>query len=121
MRYIRYAILALIAIFLVTLALANREFVTLRLMPDDLAALIRYPAALNSISIPIFGVIFAGVLLGLFLGFVAEWLREHKYRAQAAREHRENKRLTKEVAAMKTEKADGDDVLALLDDAGPAR
>ena len=37
MRYVRYAILALIAIVLVSMSLANREPLTLALYPDPVA------------------------------------------------------------------------------------
>jgi uncharacterized integral membrane protein len=122
MRYIRYAILAIIAICLVTVALANREFVTLNLLPQTLAELIGYPATLNSISLPLFVVIFGGVVAGLLLGFIWEWIREHKHRANATRQRREKERLAREVAKMKsTSAANDDDVLALLEDTGAAR
>ncbi len=117
MRYIRYAILGAIAVCLVTVALANRGPVTLNLLPEGLAELIRYPAELNSISLPLFVVIFAGIVAGILLGFVWEWLREHKHRAEASRQRREKEQLARQVEKMKTEKADGDDVLALLEDA----
>lgn len=121
MRFIRYAILAIVAIFLILLALANRDAVTLRLMPDDVAALIGYPEGGNVVSLPLFVVIFGGILLGVALGYLAEWLREHKFRVEARRGRRETARLEKELAAMKTEKVEGDEVLALLEDAGSAR
>jgi len=115
MRYIRYAVLAAIAVVLITVALANRGSVTLNLLPQGLADLIRFPAELNSITLPLFLVIFAGVVGGLLLGFVWEWLREHRIRAEAATHRRENARLSREVAKIKTDKTQGDDVLALLD------
>ena len=121
MRFIRYAVLAIIALFLVTLALANRDAVTLHLIPEHLVGYVGLTESTNSISLPLFVVIFGGVVLGLSLGFAAEWVREHKFRAEAARGRRETKRLTREMESMKRAKNDGDDVLALLDDAGTAR
>lgn len=122
MRYIRYAILAVIAICLVTVALANREFVTLNLIPTGLAEMISYPEAANVLSLPLFVVIFGGIIAGLFLGFVWEWLREHKHRADAVAQRREKERLAREVARMKTASAqNGDDVLALLEESPSAR
>lgn len=117
MRYIRYAVLAIIAIAMVTVALANRGPVTLSLMPEDLASLLRISPGGNSVELPLFVVIFAGILAGVLLGFVWEWLREHKHRAAAAEAKREAARLNREMAALKTDKTDKDDVLALLDQA----
>ncbi|MDJ0627040.1 MAG: LapA family protein [Rhodobacter sp.] len=116
MRYIRYAILAAIAVCLVTVALANRGPVTLTLMPTEVSGLIGIPDL--SITLPLFIVIFLGVVAGLLLGFVWEWLREHKHRAEAATQRREKERLVREVEKMKTASAEtGDEVLALLDKA----
>ena len=57
-RYLRYLFLAALAIVLLTVAIANREPVTLNAMPPDMAAF----ASLNySISIPLYLVIFAAV------------------------------------------------------------
>ena len=121
MRFVRYAIWAVIAVFLVVLALANRGPVTLRLMPDDIAASLGWPEALNAITLPLFGVILAGIVLGVLLGFVAEWFREHKFRSAARRNRREAEQLAGELKRVKSEKSDGDEVLALLEDAGAAR
>ncbi len=51
MRYLRYAFLAVLAILLITVALANREPVTLRLMTDDLAAMAGFS---GQITLPLF-------------------------------------------------------------------
>ena len=40
MRYIRYAILAVLAIVMVTIAIANRGPITLRLLPEELTGLL---------------------------------------------------------------------------------
>ena len=116
MRYIRYAFLAIIAIAMVTVALANRGPVTLSLMPEDLAVLIGIGADNNSIDLPLFLVIFGGILAGVLLGFVWEWLREHKHRAAAAEARRETARLNREMAALKSDTEEKDDVLALLEE-----
>lgn len=121
MRFLRYLVLALIALFLVALATSNRQPVTLRLLSDELAAQVGIPAILNAVSMPLFMVIAFGIGIGVLLGFVAEWLREHKFRAEARQKRREAAVLSNELKKAKIDKAQGDDVLALLDDAGPAR
>ena len=115
MRYLRYAVLALLAIVLVTVALANSANVTLRLLPDVLSGFL----GLNwEITLPLFLVIFLGVVVGLLLGYLIEWLREHRYRVAARRERREKERLAREVESIRrpgSASNQGDDVLALLD------
>ncbi|MBS9717337.1 lipopolysaccharide assembly protein LapA domain-containing protein [Pseudohalocynthiibacter aestuariivivens] len=114
MRYFRYAFLAILGICLITVALANRDAVTLRLLPDELASLIGYSKV---IELPLFLVIFGGIVAGLLIGFVWEWIREHKQRAEAARAKREASKLAQEVSRLRSEKNSGkDDVLALLED-----
>ncbi|MCR9111133.1 LapA family protein [Marivita sp. XM-24bin2] len=115
MRYIRYAFLAALAIALVSIALANRGMVMLQLLPSGLADL----AGMNrSIELPLFIVIFGGIIAGLLIGFVWEWLREHKHRAAAAQRQAEVKRLERELRRTKAERdKDKDEVLALLDEA----
>lgn len=118
-RYIRYALLAALAIVLIAVALANREAVTLRLMTDDLADLVGMNAA---ITLPLFVVIFGGIVAGLLVGFVWEWLREHKHRAEAVRQRREKDRLKREVGRLRESSAEpDDDILALLESSGAKR
>ena len=115
MRYIRYASIAIFAIALILIALANREFVTVQVLPTEIAHL----AALNpAYDMPLFLVMFGGVLAGLIIGFIWEWLREHKHRAEGARAKRSVAKLEREVKTIKTpESKTGDDVLALLEEA----
>ena len=112
MRLIRMIILAALAIVLVTIALANRDPLTLRLLPEDLARLVGFSW---EITLPVFAVLLAAVLAGLALGFVWEWVREHKHRATAVTERRERERLEQEVKKVAPSSDTGDDVLALLE------
>ena len=101
MRYIRYASIAIFAVALILIALANRTSVMVKVLPDELAGL----AALNpSYEVPLFIVIYGGILAGLIVGFIWEWIREAKERA--------------EVKRLKGEKHEGkDEVLAILEQA----
>lgn len=116
MRYIRYACIALFAIALIAVALANRASVTLKVLPDEVAGLF---AVNPSISLPLFVVIFGGLIAGLLVGFVWEWFREHGVRSEASKAGRNVRKLEREVARLKGEDASGsgDDVLAILDKA----
>lgn len=115
MRYVRYASIAIFAVALVLVSLANRQLVTVRLWPDGLSTM----AATNpGFELPLFLVIFGGILAGLVIGFVWEWIREAGERAEAARQAREMQRLRAEVKRLKGERHQGkDEVLALLDQA----
>lgn len=116
MRYIRYAFLAGLGIVLISVSLANRGIVTLQLLPDALAELV---GSNWSINLPLFVVILGGIVVGLIVGFIWEWLREYKHRRVASVKDREVRKLEREVTKLKDEKHQGkDDVLAILDEAG---
>ncbi|MDF1727691.1 MAG: lipopolysaccharide assembly protein LapA domain-containing protein [Sulfitobacter sp.] len=116
MRYVRYFCIAIFAVALISVALANRMLVPLRVLPDEVAG---WFAVAPSIQLPLFIVILGAILAGLLVGFIWEWIREHGERAEKARLQRENRRLEREVARLKGEKHEGkDEVLALLDEAG---
>jgi uncharacterized integral membrane protein len=113
MKYIRFAFLACLGAVLIAVALANRGMVELKLLPEGLA---RVAGVNQSIELPLFIVIFGGILVGVLVGFVWEWLREHKHRAEASRKNREVGKLKREVSRLKNEKHKGkDEVLALLE------
>lgn len=115
MRYLRYAFLAAVGLTLIVVALANRGMVTITLLPQGLAEIVGFN---HAIELPLFVVIFGGVVAGLLIGFVWEWLREYKHRADAARKTREVSKLEREVKKLKGQRDEGkDEVLALLDEA----
>jgi putative membrane protein len=113
-RYLRLIFLALVGVGLLTVALANRAPVSVRLLPEDLAALTGLTWRMD---LPLFLVIFAGIILGVLIGFVWEWFREHSHRATASQKSRDVTRLERELAVLKdsTSVPARDDVLALLE------
>jgi lipopolysaccharide assembly protein A len=111
MRTIKLIFLAIILLAIVLLGLANRELVTLRLLPNGLSELM--PGAV--IDLPLFVVILAAVLLGLVLGYLFEYLREYKHRRRARDKQREASELNHEVSQLRKDaNRPKDDVLAVL-------
>lgn len=118
-RAIKYLFLIAVAVALVVLAIANRQPVTLTLLPEDLAL---WSGVAQSIQLPLFVVILGGVATGVLWGFVWEWLREHRHRVAAKTNEREAKKLEREVEALRGRKTEGrDEILALVEDAEAAR
>ena len=112
-RYLRYILLAAMAILLLTVALANRTPVVVRALPEDMGLFMGFTW---SMELPLFLVIFAGIVAGLLIGFVWEWARETKHRSTATTKSREVARLEREVSKLRATKAEPeDDVLALLE------
>lgn len=112
LRYLRYALIAVLMVLLLTVGLANRTVVPVRFLPEDVAALF---GVSWQMEMPLFLVLFGGVVAGVVIGFTWEWLREHKHRKVASEKKREVARLERELAVMKdSASVPGDDVLALI-------
>ncbi len=112
LRYIKLALATVIMIGIVLVAVANREFVTLKLLPDPIADVLGMP---YSVTLPLFIVLLAAVLIGLLLGYLIEWLRERKHRKEVNIKSRELSKLESEVQRMKKKSGEEDDeILALL-------
>lgn len=112
-RFFRFLLLALLAIGLLTVAIANRDPVVLRAMPPDMGLFMGIPW---SIELPLFLVIFGGIALGLLIGFFWEWARESKHRSTASTKAREVARLEREMSKLRASQAEPEDeVLALLE------
>lgn len=110
MRTIKLILLAVILIVIVVLAIANREVVTLKLMPEGLAGITQ-----QTIQLPLYAVGLLSIVTGMVLGYVLEWLREHKHRRRAADKAREAAALDRELTRVRKKAAKtDDDVLALL-------
>ena len=118
MKTIRYSFWAIVGLCLILIGLANRDFVTVRAMPEALGELL---ALSPDIQLPLFVVIFISVGAGLMIGFLWEWVREHRIRAQARGKAREVESLRREVDQLRGAAAGAksdDDVLALLEQSG---
>lgn len=111
MRYIKYCFLILLGVILCFMALANRDPVTLRLLPDSLASIIPTPA----VVVPTFIVVLGGIIFGLFIGFFWEWLREHQHRSKVTKKDRQIRDLEREVSGLKKNETSEDEILALLE------
>lgn len=118
MKTIRYAFWAVVGLLLILIGLANRDFVTLRAMPEPVSNLL---GVSPDISLPLFVVILLGVGAGLLIGFFWEWIREYRIRADARINSREVENLRREVDQLRGAAAGAksdDDVLALLEKTG---
>ncbi len=112
-RWLRYVLLVALGIVLLTIALANRTSVPVQLLPADMATFLGLSLGAQ---VPLFIVIFGGIVGGLLIGFVWEWLREMKHRSTATTKTREVSRLERELAQLREEKhGPQDEVLALLE------
>ena len=81
MKYIRYAIWAVIAIALVAVALGNRQPVELTLLPEGLADIFAFN---TGITLPLYAVIFGGIVVGLLIGFLwAPFVAQRQSRREA--------------------------------------
>ncbi len=101
----------LVAAVLVTVGIANRGLVELKLLPEALAARVGH---VPDLEVPLFLVILGSVALGLLIGFVWEWIREIPERGEARRLARELEALRAEVRRSNVVAAK-DDVLAGID------
>jgi uncharacterized integral membrane protein len=113
-RYLRYVFLFMLSVSLLTIALANRAPVTLNLMPEDMVLVLGFG---GQIELPLFLVIFGGIVTGVLIGFFWEWFREYKHRSAVTQKSRELGKLEHELAVLRDSKGSPpkDDVLAILD------
>ncbi|MFE3839038.1 LapA family protein [Pseudogemmobacter sonorensis] len=115
LRYIRLIFIALTALVLLFLALANRAPVVVRLLPEEMGAMLGRG---QGWTMPLFLVIFLAIALGVLIGFVWEWLREMRIRGEAKTTARKLGQLEREIAVLKDSHSvpPQDEVLAILED-----
>jgi uncharacterized integral membrane protein len=113
MRFIRLIFVALLALILVGVALANRDAVVLSAFPANFG---QYLGGTWSVTLPLFLVILVAFTLGMVAGLVWEWLREAHFRREARLRHAEISRLEGEVDHLRDRHAaPRDEVRAILD------
>ena len=110
-RYIRVIFLTCLSITLLTLAVANRELVDIRILPSELEG---FFGGGTIFSIPIFVLFLCGVIFGLFVGFVWEWIREMKHRSASSRKSKELAKVENELSQLKRESGKNEDEIMLL-------
>lgn len=120
LRIAKYLFLFIVAVALVLMALANRETVVVEMVPE---AFVGWFGIQYAIALPLFLVILGAVMVGILVGFVWEWLREYRYRADAKIHKRAAQSLEREVKTLKggTGRDAQDEILALVDGPGSAR
>jgi uncharacterized integral membrane protein len=88
-------ILIPLAVVIIAFAVANRQIVTVSLDPFSA----EHPAA--SLTLPLFGLVIALLVLGVVIGGIAAWLRQSKWRRTARRLEREVEDLRRERDVLK--------------------
>lgn len=112
MRFIRLLFIAVLAIFLIMVALANREIVTVSAFPANFG---QYLGGTWSVRMPMFLVVFLAMVFGMVAGLIWEWLREAHLRRESRQRAAEVARLEREVGQLR-QRTDTpkDDVVALV-------
>jgi uncharacterized integral membrane protein len=88
-KFLKALILVPLALLIIVFAVANRQFVTFTLDPFGDQTL--------SFSLPLFALAFILVIIGVIIGGVAAWLRQHKWRRAAHQ-------LDRELSAVRAER-----------------
>tara|TARA_A200000159_G_scaffold101898_1_gene94742 strand:+ start:571 stop:849 length:279 start_codon:yes stop_codon:yes gene_type:complete len=85
--------------------------VDIRILPSELEGFLGGGMIL---SIPIFVLFLCGVIFGLFVGFVWEWIREMKHRSASSRKSKELAKVENELSQLKRESGQNEDEILLL-------
>jgi uncharacterized integral membrane protein len=106
MRTVRLIVLGLLAAILIALGVANMAPTDLYLLPAAI-----FGESFSVKGLPLAVVIMAAVLLGILVGLVIEFLREHRQRKLAEEKRREIVQLRQEVARLRAKLGSQDDDL----------
>jgi uncharacterized integral membrane protein len=93
-RIVAAIILVPVAVLIIAFAVANRETVTVSFDPFSG----HDPAA--TVSLPLFALVIALLIIGVLIGGAASWLRQGKWRGAARRFERELQALRSKLAAL---------------------
>ena len=83
----------------------------IRILPSELEGFLGGGMIL---SIPIFVLFLCGVIFGLLVGFVWEWIREMKHRSASSRKSKELAKVENELSQLKRESGQNEDEILLL-------
>ena len=109
MRTVKLIVLGLLAVILIALGVANMAAVDLYLLPAAL-----FGESFSIKGLPLAVVILAAVLMGILVGQVIEFLREHKQRREARQKRREIVQLRQEVTRLRAKLGDRESELDRL-------
>ncbi len=101
-KFVFWLVLVPLAIIILMFAVANREIVTISFDPFNAAN----PAA--AVSVPLFVLIFALVILGVIVGGMATWLKQGEYRRAARQRDYDVSSLRREIDTLNARLAHGD-------------
>lgn len=119
MRAIRLVFVVILAIVLILVATANRDTVTVGMMPASIA---EFTGRDWVLSMPLFLALFLAMVFGVLVGLVGEWLRESHLRSESKKRARNLVRLEREVGDLRrTHATPRDEVLAIIDESAPGR
>jgi uncharacterized integral membrane protein len=112
MRTVKLIVLGLLAVILIAIGVANMAAVDIYLLPAAL-----FGDGFSIKGLPLAVVIMAAVLMGILIGLVIEFLREHKQRRVAEEKRREIVQLRQEVARLRAKLGPQGDELPHIPDA----
>jgi len=94
-KFITLLILVLIAVVLVTFAVANRQVIPVSLDPFDQV----HPALV--VALPLFALLLGVLIVGVVIGGAAAWIRQSKWRRAARLAQREARELNAELSRLR--------------------